>query len=56
MNALYRNPSAYTNIPKLWMNTYTDVITGLAEIMSGVYRATHGKGDEVRAEVASFVS
>ena len=56
MNSLYRNPSAYTDIPSLWMNTYTDVITGLAEIMSGVYRAIHGKADEVRTEVASFVS
>ena len=56
MNSLYRNPSAYTSIPKQWMNTYTAVITGLAEIMSGVYRATHGKADEVRAEVAAFVS
>ena len=56
MNALYRNLSAYTNIPNNWMKTYTLVITDLAEIMSGVYRATHGKADEVRAEVAEFVS
>ena len=57
MNSLYRNTGAYTNdIPKNWMNTYVALTSDLAEIMSGLYRATHGKADEVRAEVASFVS
>ena len=56
MESLYRNPEAYTNMPKKWMRTYTNAISSLAEVMSGIYRATHGKAAEVRAEVAEYVS
>ena len=38
------------------MSTYTNSISSLAEVMSGIYRATHGKAAEVRAEVAEYVS
>lgn len=55
MQLLYKNPDAWVDIPKKWMKTYTNAITRLAEIMSGLYRATHGKANEVRAEVESYV-
>ena len=55
MQLLYKNPDAWVDIPKKWMNTYTNAITRLAEVMSGLYRATHGKANEVRAEVESYV-
>jgi hypothetical protein len=43
-------------MPRKWMKAYTNAISALAEIMSGIYRATHGKANEVRAEVEGYVS
>ena len=56
MELLYRNPETWTNMPKAWMKTYTNAICNLAEVMSGLYRATHGKAAEVRAEVEKYIS
>ena len=51
----YIDPTAWTAIPGKWMKTYTAAISSLAEIMSRIYRATHGKADEVRAELEGYV-
>ena len=57
MQILYKNPDRVTyELPRQWMKAYTNVISNLAEVMSGIYRATHGKADEVRAEVEEYVS
>jgi hypothetical protein len=56
MQNLYRDPDAWASMPRKWMKAYTNAISALAEIMSGIYRATHGKANEVRAEVEGYVS
>jgi hypothetical protein len=56
MQSLYRDADGWASMPKKWMKAYTNAICSLAEVMSGIHRATHGKADEVRAEVAGYVS
>ena len=56
MQSLYKDPEQWTIMPKKWMKAYTNAISNLAEVMSGIYRATHGRADEVRAAVAGYVS
>ena len=56
MQSMYKNPDEWTSMPRKWMKAYTNAISNLAEIMSGIYRATHGRADEVRAEAAGYVN